>query len=455
MDSVDSSVHENEGTLLVLPSPPTGKGQRIELAGLDLWLDARIDNIFVYPSSLNIDQFKKALGNTLSRWPLVAGHLLLVDKDRYFIEMVDHAIPIFIENNKDLAEWPFDPTVVVEKGYSLLQPYFNFVQTQKLLNDSSYEPLVKMKITRIVQSNQWVLGISWAHVLGDAVSCLNFLKTFSRLYQDLEPSIPNPIFERRLWHENECVPSFFPMMNLLHDAVPKDQANKHLTNYLDNYAQINLYFSGEQLAQLRQIVAETSVTSQDVLTAYIIVLLNTFCLDNDDECIRHTSTIVNYRGVSESIAPQGQVANAVFRMLSNDFDDPRSLSNVALTIRRSINRSREITFLEPYLATADSLMRRNVREKRQCRMNHYSNEIVINSNLKFDWADAVDFGYNNQCRFYTTWTGPYYLRVFRPNPMIKDRNGAEVAFLIEKNKKNRLISAWQHDIDENFVLWKS
>ncbi|CAF1138598.1 unnamed protein product [Rotaria sp. Silwood1] len=147
-------------------------------------------------------------------------------------------------------------------------------------------------------------------------------------------------------------------------------------------------------------------------------------------------------------------------MLSEDFDDPRSLSNVALTIRRSIHRSREIAFLKSYLATADSLMRRNAREKRQYRMTRYANEIVVNSNMKYDWADAVDFGYNNQCRFYTAWTGPFYLRVFRLNPIHnghhwieRDRKGAEVAFLIEKNKKSRLMTAWQCDIDENFARW--
>ncbi|CAF4504575.1 unnamed protein product [Rotaria sp. Silwood2] len=462
MDRSDSLTIEKNITSLVLPSPPTGNARRIELAGIDLWLDARIDSIFVYPSTLNLDRFKEALSRTLSRWPLVAGHLLLLDDNRYFIEMADHAIPVFIVDNHDLPQWPFDSTVVVEKGSSLLQPYFSFVQTRKLLNCSPYEPLVQMKITHIIQSNQWVLGISWAHILGDAISCLQFLNTFSRLYQHLEPCKPDPIFERHLWQEKDVVSSFLPMMNLLEDALlPEQQTSSNFIDYLENYAQINLRFSGTQLVQLHKIVGETSVTIHDALTAYIIVLLNAFCLDSDDKRIKHTSIIVNYRGTSESIAPLGQVANAIFRMLSEDFDDPRSLSNVALTIRRSIHRSREIDFLESYLATADCLMRRNTREKRQYRMTRYANEIIVNSNLKYDWADAVDFGYTNQCRFYTAWTGPFYLRVFRLNPIQnghqwieRDKKGAEVAFLIEKDKKSRLMTAWQCDIDENFARWK-
>lgn len=463
MNRPEMSTVETSTTLLVLPAPPTGNARRIELAGIDLWLDARIDNIFVYPSELNIDRFKNALGQTLSRWPLVAGHLLLIDENRYLIEMADHAIPIFIVDNHDLMEWPFGSNVVVEKGYSLLQPYFSFVRTQRLLDCSPYEPLFQMKITHIVQSNQWILGVSWAHILGDAVSCLHFLSTLSCLYQGIVLCQPDPIFERRLWHEKDAVPAFIPMMNLLEDALPSEKhISTNLIDLLEVYAQVNLHFSGEQLMQLHKIAGETRVTIQDALTAYMIVLLNSECFLSDDERIKHTSTIVNYRGVSESIAPLGLVANAVLRMLSEDFDHPQSLSKVAQTIRRSIQKSRDIDFLEPYLATADCLMRRNVREKRRYRMTHYPNEIVVNSNLKYDWADAVNFGCRNQCRFYTTWTGPFYLRVFRSNPMYDGhhslnsaRQGVEVAFLIEKSKKSQLITAWQRDIKENFDRWKT
>ena len=50
----------------------------------------------------------------------------------------------------------------------------------------------------------------------------------------------------------------------------------------------------------------------------------------------HTLTVVNYRGVSDSIAVEGQVSNALFYMLSKNFNDPYSLSNIAKIIRQSI-----------------------------------------------------------------------------------------------------------------------
>ncbi len=94
-------------------------------------------------------------------------------------------------------------------------------------------------------------------------------------------------------------------------------------------------------------------------------------------------------------------------------------------------------------------------------VDHFPYGIVINSNYRYDWADLVDFGHVNKCRFHTDGTAPLFLRVFRLNPMhngthwmARDRDGAEVAFRIEKRIKQRLIDAWQRDVKENFVRVK-
>jgi hypothetical protein len=55
---------------LVHPSSPTGNNRRIELAGMDLLIIARIDNVFVYPSDIDIKRFKDALGRALSLYGL-------------------------------------------------------------------------------------------------------------------------------------------------------------------------------------------------------------------------------------------------------------------------------------------------------------------------------------------------------------------------------------------------
>ncbi|CAF2886278.1 unnamed protein product [Rotaria sp. Silwood2] len=445
-------------SFLISPSPPTGNNRRIELAGIDLWILARIDNVFVYPSEINIDKFKEALSRTLSLWPFVAGRILLENSQHYIIEMCDNPIPITFVVNNNLKEWPLDSSVIAEVNDKLLQTFIDEVQVTKFFNNPSDEPLVRFKLTHIVQSGEWVLGISWYHPLGDAASCLHFSNTLSRFYQQMEPTKPLPIFERRLWREDEADESMLPSMKQLRDAKPVEEVMKIFLADQPNYDQVNLHFSGEQLATLRKLAGGNNVTIQDALTAYIILTLNTYFYDNNDERrILRTNTVINFRGVSDSIAPQGQVANTVFMMLSDNFEDPYSLLNIAKTIRRSIIQSRDSKILEPRLATFDSLMRNNVRNNRLPDLERFSNEVVVNSNYRYDWANSVDFGYTDKCRFYKAVADALYLRVFHLNPekdgnkwLPRDRDGAEVSFRIGNGLKQKFIDVWKRDINENF-----
>ncbi|CAF2630069.1 unnamed protein product [Rotaria sp. Silwood2] len=105
------------------------------------------------------------------------------------------------------------------------------------------------------------------------------------------------------------------------------------------------------------------------------------------------------------IAPAGVVSNTIFMIPSADFNDPLRLSQIANTIRRSILRARDPKFLEPWLATVDVLMRKNARENlRAC--GQFPNEVIVNSSLRFDWANLVDFGYTNKCRCYVPRASP-------------------------------------------------
>jgi hypothetical protein len=58
----------------VPPFTPTGNYRRIELAGIDLWLSTRFDNVFVCPGEIEVDELRKALCQKLFRYD----HCLLV-----------------------------------------------------------------------------------------------------------------------------------------------------------------------------------------------------------------------------------------------------------------------------------------------------------------------------------------------------------------------------------------
>ncbi|CAF1452290.1 unnamed protein product [Rotaria magnacalcarata] len=444
---------------LIYPSSPAGNNRRLEIAGLDLWKMARIDNVFVYPSEINIDCFNEALSRTLSLWSVVAGRFRLDDGEHYIIEMSDNPIPVTLVKNNDLVRWPFDSNVVIDFCKSSLSAYIDEVQVSKLFDNTENEPLVRFKLTHIIQSNEWILGISWAHELGDADSCLRFLNTLSRLYQQMEPAEPLPIFERRLWKSDDADPCFLSGMKHLLDAKPFEVMWKKFMIDQELYDQVNLIFSSEQLVKLQSLASEeNNITMQDALTAYIILTLNTYCYPNNDERhILRTKTSINFRGVSDSIASYGQISNAVFLMLSDNFEDSYSLSNIAKTIRQSIIKSRDPNYLERSLATADDAMRKMIHNNKLADLGFFPNEIVVNSNLRYDWANLVDFGYKDKCRFHTGWSGTFYLRVFRQNPVHNgnewlpiDSNGAEVIFRIEKNLKDNFINSIRKDMSENF-----
>ncbi|CAF3063131.1 unnamed protein product, partial [Rotaria sp. Silwood2] len=177
--------------------------------------------------------------------------------------MCDNSIPIIFVVNNDLKEWPLDSNVVVDLNEKQLPTFIDEVQVTKFFNNSSDEPFVRFKLTHIVQSGEWVLGISWYHPLGDAASCLHFSNTLSRFYQQMEPTKPLPIFERRLWREDEADESVLPMMKHLRDAKPAEEVLKTFLDHQLNYDQVNLHFSGDQLATLRKLAGGDSVTIQD------------------------------------------------------------------------------------------------------------------------------------------------------------------------------------------------
>ncbi|CAF1577138.1 unnamed protein product [Adineta ricciae] len=451
-------------TLNIYPSVPTACGSRIELAGLDLWRMARIDNVFVYPSVIEVDRFQKALADTLCQWPFVVGRSRIDSNERYFIEMCDKPIPVTVNKNYNLVKWPFNSNVIVDFYENPLSTYLDEVQVSKLFVNTEDEPLVRLKLTEIVQSNEWVLGISWAHELGDAASCLSFLNTISCLYQHKEPLIPVPLFERCLWKENEADPSFLPLMKHFRDAKTFDEMWKKFMVDQEAYDQVNLCFSGAQLKQLHDLAPQNyQLTIHDVLIAYIILTLNTSCYyDDDRHRVLRTNTSINYRGVSDRIAPKSLIANAVLMMLSENVEDPYSLLSIAKTIRQSIVKSRDETFLQRWLATADDAMRKMMHNDYLADLGFVPNEIIVNSNFRYDWANLVDFGHTDQCRFHTGWSGAFYLRIFRLNPILngdtwlpRDQDGAEVVFRIEKHLKEKFMNAIKRDMEDNFARIKN
>lgn len=443
---------------LVLPSLPSGNNRRIELAGNDIRSGIGIDNVFVYPSALNIDRFKDAFSHVLTVWPLVAGRFRSLDGGSFVIEMSDNGIPVTFTSNTELSRWALDSNVVRDSDKNELLAFLDVVRTTKIAHDYPDEPLFRLKITHIVRSDEWVMGTSWSHYLGDAATYASFLHAFARCYQQLEPLKTLPVFERCIWHDDEADRSFLSTMKYMSASTSPEQRLDMFKNEWKAYDQLNLHFSGDQLTNLRKLVPDSTVTTHDVLIAYIIMTLNTHCFSSGGQLILRNNVLINYRGVSDCIASSNLVGNCTMRVWSNDFDDPYSLSSIAKSIRDSIIHARDPQYLKHWLATANTLIKDMIHNHRTVIWARFANGTVVNSNYRYDWASLADFGHTNKCRFYTYWSKNLFFRIFRLNPtydavgwMGRDREGAEVSFRIEKDAKQKFLDAFQRDINTDFI----
>jgi hypothetical protein len=61
------------------------------------------------------------------------------------------------------------------------------------------------------------------HLLGDADTCLHFSNTLSTFYQQMESTKLLPIFERRLWREDEADQSILSIPKQFLDAQPIEE----------------------------------------------------------------------------------------------------------------------------------------------------------------------------------------------------------------------------------------
>ncbi|CAF4509056.1 unnamed protein product [Rotaria sp. Silwood2] len=437
-------------TSYIAASSPTGNGRQIQLLSTDL-IFGGIDNVFVYPS-LDVDRLRNALSRTLSFWPILTGRIFVDNDDQYFIKFTDDSIPFTYAENDQLEQWPDLPVVVDDM--TLIQPFIDSVQYKPEI-----EPLLRIKVTRLLHSDEYVLGTSFYHMVGDANSTFHFHNDLSQIYQNLETILPRPVFERHLLNKEDSEFSLLPVLKLYQNTGKREDILARLGKEYAETDPINMSFSSEQLTKLRSLIEDTNeITAHDVLCAYIVYLMNKHLFTSEDEYVRRAYMYINYRGVSDLLTPKGYVANAIMQPLSSDFPNPLSLSSIAKTIRQLIKTTRQEDFLQNWVTSANILMKKIIKDG-HVNFVWDKDEAIFNSNYKYDWADQVDFGMKNQCRFHTMGIFKYYFRIFQLNPVkgengnwIKDNEGAEVSFRIPKGEiKEKFLAAWKKDIQENFL----
>lgn len=72
-------------------------------------------------------------------------------------------------------------------------------------------------------------------------------------------------------------------MKQLHNAFHLPDMLKNVTSAQIWYEKVNLYFSSKYLERLRELTDGNVVSTQDSLTAYLAVTLNTHCYSQDNQ----------------------------------------------------------------------------------------------------------------------------------------------------------------------------
>lgn len=428
---------------------PCGNGRRIKVRGVDL-IFGNIENLFIYPN-LDVEKFEKALGKTLSFWPILSGRIS-VTNDEYFIECTDQSIPLTITENNQFKSWANHPVIIDDA--SIIQPFVDSV-----IGKGEDEPLLRLKITHLIQSDEFIVGTSFCHMIGDADTKIRFLNDLSRIYQGLQPNLPRPIFERDVLQDEHPDLSIPLIKHLAERAGKKETLLSSISQEHVETDPLNLSLSSKEISQIRSAIkANDQLTNHDILCGYLIRTLNKSFFENEDQYIRNVHMLINYRGVSDQVAPLGYVGNALLTTFTSDFTNPLSVLDIAQTIRQSINSVRKKDLMDRWICSADVLTRQLVKDDR-ITFIFGSDQFIFNSNWKYDWVNQVNFGMINQCRFHTVGLFKFYFRIFRLNPIKQDENnwirdeaGAEISFRIPKGQqKENFLKEWKTDVQRNFL----
>jgi hypothetical protein len=126
-----------------------------------------VDGGWFFPGPLDVEQLKSALSLALQSFPHAAGRLRFDDSsNRWNIALTNSAIPLTVHSTT------VDPRPEVE----FMQEYHPDWVDRLSLNFSPLhdddEPLVRLKLTHWLPTNEWSLSTSWAHVLGTRL-CLS------------------------------------------------------------------------------------------------------------------------------------------------------------------------------------------------------------------------------------------------------------------------------------------
>ncbi|KAI0371791.1 hypothetical protein BV20DRAFT_941185 [Pilatotrama ljubarskyi] len=144
----------------------------------------------------------------------------------------------------------------------------------------------------------------------------------------------------------------------LRETCPVHELGNRYADMNADTSWVSFKISTSQLNRLKEKVMEAVVernmrlSSQDVLTAYVVHVLNRHL----DVPITTITNAASYRHVPKAVPSPDVAGNAIYIIPTTLTSASLSLSDVAVALRQSISRCRESTFVEEYMAVASTSM---------------------------------------------------------------------------------------------------
>ncbi|KAJ7612684.1 hypothetical protein FB45DRAFT_1036900 [Roridomyces roridus] len=350
----------------------------LPLAGTDRIVNYPNDVSHFVPGRFNNERLIAALRDALEYCPHVTARLRIKGDD-WRLDAGKRGIPVRFQTTQeplnlhpDLSVTPMDIIDSVSNDLSRAsEPDWD-------------EPLVQIKVTYCLQTNESAIGLSYSHILGDGDFIIQFLGAWSQYYQGEEPLLGPPTYEKYQippppveFNDNPDTDSFMMRhLNFLKEIPSREQLVKMDSASRESMTCVDLYFSPPQLEQLRYVADSWSgrsgkrTTPQDALGAYFIATMNR-CLDVP---ITRVISIVTSRGIKnpEDLKPGDWRAPGYLAAGNNvllvytptlSTEEACSIGAVAAAMQNSVREARQYDHAKRIYAICDSISCRVAKEQ--------------------------------------------------------------------------------------------
>ncbi|KAJ7582504.1 hypothetical protein C8J56DRAFT_1055565 [Mycena floridula] len=377
----------------------------LELPGYDLWLTF-IKNVHVVPSRLDMKRFENALSAAATLYPHTLGRLRC-EKGSWKITLTDSPIPLLVSLGQQTPKLDHS---VIQEDLDLFLP-----NSQSPVN--SDEPLLLVRATLF--ESQTIIGVSWYHALGDAITLWRFMHLVSQFYQgDLAPPLHVPVFGNTpLSEPSEYMKQLFrPLLPHMAESLDESEIGKRYAELQSSIVHLRwrmprCYF--QNIQSKLQTSSNLKLSLQDCITAYFVTLVNR-CHANT---ISKVTNAASYRRCSAHFVKPDIAGNAIYIVATERLapDEREDSGLVAQKIRQSLITARQDNFLESYMSVASHLMLADANSSRRMFFGSDPDVLSVNSTLSLP-QQAIHFGWPGKTSFHTVGYSRFYLRVFTANP---------------------------------------